>query len=205
MLNPNLRLITSPKAQQLGAFLTPQLLLNNYNVDVVHSAAVLLRPGAWKEKRTLLPTFPMNQGDYPGSPAFAASPPVHIPSPPLASTQLAKHLPHQQPPPALTEAGCSNNSHRLSYKGCNSNSSSFAGVQGKELDRDSSEEACNAKAKPTREEGEPAKKKKIKPKIPDPVTPAPLLPSSGTINISSNDPPVAGSLRYPDTISSSNT
>ncbi|KAG8727000.1 hypothetical protein FRC12_022882 [Ceratobasidium sp. 428] len=167
----------------------------------------------------------VSKSKQPGSPAFAASPPVHIPSPPLASTQLAKHLPHQQPPPALTEAGCSNDSEsddkvvtqiaaplQVSKVCC-----------GEELDQDSSEEACNAKAKvpnltitsvyttnydysqPTREEGEPAKKKKIKPKIPDPVTPAPLLPSSGTINISSNDPPVAGSLRYPDAISSSNT
>ncbi|KAG8687585.1 hypothetical protein FRC09_013407, partial [Ceratobasidium sp. 395] len=105
--------ITSPKVQQLGAFLTPQVLLNNYDVGVVHSAAVLLRPGARKEKRTLLPTFPMHQGDYikqPGSATFAALPPVCIPSPPLASTQLAKHPSHQQPPPALTEDGCSNDS-----------------------------------------------------------------------------------------------
>ncbi|KAG8739184.1 hypothetical protein FRC12_016408 [Ceratobasidium sp. 428] len=52
----------------------------------------------------------VSKSKQPKSPAFAVSPPVHIPSPPLASTQLAKRPSCQQPPPALTEVGCSNDS-----------------------------------------------------------------------------------------------
>ncbi|KAG8687526.1 hypothetical protein FRC09_013442 [Ceratobasidium sp. 395] len=68
--------------------------------------------------------------------------------------------------------------------------------------------AEDVKGEPTKEE-QLAKKRKGKPKIvipePDLATPAPLPPSGSTIDISSSDPPVAGSSKHPDTISSSDT
>ncbi|KAG8678366.1 hypothetical protein FRC09_019898 [Ceratobasidium sp. 395] len=70
------------------------------------------------------------------------------------------------------------------------------------------EEALTFEVEEPAEPEPPAKKQKVKPKmrpIPEPnlAVPAPQLPSGGRIDISSSDPPVAGSSKHPGAIRSS--